>query len=454
MDQWVRERLLLLNPWLEEPARFGEEVGRRLPARLVPRRLARAPAVERGKVRLVVGPRQAGKSTLVWSDLAGAEARSVLFILGEEPLLRGWASSPLVMMRDLDAELPSVRTLFFDELQHVDNAALMLKGLVDARRGYQIVATGSSSFHLMDRVRESLAGRATRQVLLPFSVAELAAEDAALPPAVARQRRTEVVRRMLVDGSYPGVWLAVDPRRELLELVEAFVLRDVSDRFRIQRPEAFRRLLQLLAGQIGQMLNLAELASHLGIAVSTVREYVNLLEETWIVRLLPPFAGGRRVEVTSAARVHFVDLGLRNAVLGLLDHDLERRPDLGALVEGLTFSELLKSVGPGWGLHYWRAKGGAEVDFVLVQGERRIAVEAKVHPRRAMSRSLRSFIAAYAPELVLIVTLAPSASAAQAPDDRRIRVVPLDQLGEEIAALTGGIDRPGIDRPGIDRPGT
>jgi hypothetical protein len=399
----IRDRLLSMNPWLVRPAAWDEEIARRIPDPFVPRMLAfRGPGDFR-KARLIVGPRQAGKSTFVWSLLRDRDPRGVLFLNAEEGLVRTWTSSAAGVLADLRAEFPLVRTVFIDEAQRIDDAGLFVKGLVDAGPGLDLWVTGSSSFHLMDRTRESLAGRAEREVLLPFSVGEIVEFEAPAPGAVRTAVAAGTARRMLVLGGYPGAWFHRDPAFELGNLVEAFVMRDASDLFRVRRIDAFRRLLQLLAGQIGQMASYSEWSRALGISVSTVREYLALLEETWVVHLLPAFAGGRRSEITSAPRVHFHDIGIRNAVAGATGDDVDRRPDRGALYEGLVFSELMKARPRDWTIHYWRTKGGAEVDFVLAKGERTIGVEVKAGPAGPTGRSPRSFIEAYEPEAFVFV---------------------------------------------------
>ena len=399
----IRDRLLSMNPWLVRPAAWDEEISRKIPDPFVPRSLAFREPGDSRKARIIVGPRQAGKSTFVWSLLRIRDPREVLFLNAEEGLVQAWASSAAGALADLRAEFSLVRTVFIDEAQHIDNAGLFVKGLVDAGAGLDIWVTGSSSFHLMDRTRESLAGRAERGVLLPFSIGEIVDFEAPPPGAARTAVAAEVARRMLVFGGYPGAWFHRDPAFELGNLVEAFVMRDASDLFRVRRLDAFRRLLQLLAGQIGQMASYSEWSRALGISVSTVREYLSLLEETWVVHLLPAFAGGRRAEITAAPRVHFHDIGIRNAVSGATGEDVARRPDRGALYEGLVFSELTKARPPDWTIHYWRTKGGAEVDFVLAKGERTIGVEVKAGPAGPPGRSPRSFIEAYAPEAFIFV---------------------------------------------------
>jgi predicted AAA+ superfamily ATPase len=438
MDAGVRERLLALNPWFELPGEFMRHVGRLLPNPFFARHFDTSGFDDPRRVKLIVGPRQSGKSTLVWSLLRNREPGQVMYINAEEPGVASWCDSPAIMARDISREFPSVRIVFIDEVQRLSRSALTLKGLVDAAQGFNLIATGSSTYHLDDRVRESLAGRAERRLVLPFSLQEITQSEPEANPAVGAARTDRNLARMHVIGSYPAVWLAENPRHELSNLVEAFVLRDVSDRHRIERPDAFRTLMQLLAGQTGQMLNFAELAAHIGVAAKTARDYANILAESWIIRFLPPFAGGKRWEITGPSRIHFVDQGIRNSLLGQMSDDLMRRPDRGALFEGVVFGEILKSLPADWSIGYWRTKGGAEVDFVLRRGEHVIAVESKMGPRLTLSRSARSFIEAYRPGIFVMVTYLDSEPTETEVEHTRVVTIGLARLGAFLASECAG----------------
>lgn len=435
MDAEILDRLLQLNPWLGAPARYRAEITRHLPPDMIARRTRLPNFEDPRRAKLLIGPRQVGKSTLLWSRLLDQAPQSVLVLNAEESAVQRWLRSAAAVIHDLETELPTIRTLFIEEAQHLDEAGLVIKGIIDARRDLDVLVTGSSAYHLEARTRESLAGRAIRRVILPFSVAELLEHDPSPLPAVQGRRAREIVERQLVHGAYPGVWFHERPADELGELVEAFVIRDASDRFEIQRPDAFRRLLQLCAGQVGSMVNLAEWASILGISAGTVRQYLGVLEDSWIVHQLPAFAGGKRSEITSASRLHLYDMGLRNALLGNFSADLRRRADLGALLEGWVFGELCKSKDRAWTLHYWRTKGGAEMDFVLACGTRVIGVEVRAGAHGRISRSTRSFIEAYAPELVLVVGLDEEEHADRL-DQTELRWLPPQALGALIEART------------------
>jgi len=306
MNPQLRRVLLAENPWLQ-----GEDllawIRRFLPPSYIPRRL-RLVADER--VVLVVGPRQAGKSTLIWKTLEQT-AEPVLFVNCEEPSIREWLSSPAEFLADVAENAGEARALFFEEVQRLPEAGLFLKGLVDRKTGLRIYATGSSSFDLEAATRESLAGRAQRHLLLPLSLAEA---GAALPgsPLARQEGLSRLVERMMIYGGYPTVLTSGDPRRDLASLVEAFVVRDASDRFQIRHPAALRRILELAASQIGNLVNLSEWAALTSVSNDTVAEYCRLLEETHLIRMVRPFVGGKRAEITSARKVFLLDNGIRN----------------------------------------------------------------------------------------------------------------------------------------------
>jgi predicted AAA+ superfamily ATPase len=162
----------------------------------------------------------------------------------------------------------------------------------------------------------------------------------------------------------------------LADLVEAIILRDASDLHRVARPEAFRRLLRLAAGQAGNLVNVAEWSALLGISRDTADAYVEILETAHVLVRLPPFAGGKRSELTGRPKVFLVDNGIRNQLLGDF-RPLHDRIDAGAVVENWVFGELWKWLPQGATLHYWRSTSNAEVDFVVVLSEGTIGVEAK-----------------------------------------------------------------------------
>lgn len=406
MDAEVVAILRRDNSWLADRGRLRAWLDGHLPTPLIGRAAVAEQSArwERAdRAHLVVGPRQAGKSTAIWSHLAGRED-PVLFIDCELAPMRDWCKTAPLFLSDLEELTGAPVPLFFEEIQHIEEAGLFLKGLVDRRPGVAIFVTGSSAYHLRSRTRETLAGRATRTRLLPFSLAEVTADLQSRPPALKRSLVSERLERHLVFGGYPDVWLADDPGQVLGELAAALAMPDASDLARIANPEALRKLLRLIARQIGSLVNLSEWSSELGISRPTVANYLELLVEGHLVGVVPPFTGGKRSELTSRPKVYLLDNGLRNWLAGDL-RPLAQIADPGPLLENWVYTELVKALPDDRAIHFWRSTAGAEVDFVIAGPRDRIAVEVKAGRmnRPRLPRACRSFIEAYGPRRLLVV---------------------------------------------------
>lgn len=397
-----------MNPWILHPARARELIAPLLPDDYVPRHTENI-TVPTDRAILIAGPRQAGKSTMIWRQLIDI-APDLLFLNMEDPLLRIACDQPLDLIEHLRRDYSFIRALFIDEIQHLEEAGLFVKGLMDAKLKLQIWVTGSSSFDLRSRTRESLAGRASRRRLLPFSLKELRKYVAASNPIADKAACDSIVSHQVVFGSYPAVYLQheKDQKRMLLsDMVDALILRDASDIFRIRNVAAFRKLLTLLAGQIGNLLNVSELASLCNVDAGTVNTYIEILEEAHIVKKIPPYAGGKRREITSAPKIFFIDNGIRNQLLNNFSENVELRTDKGHLFENWAFSEIFKSISFQDTVRFWRSKSGAEVDFVIENAGRIFGLEVKASRLKepAVSRSAWSFIDAYKPDRFAVLNM-------------------------------------------------
>ena len=402
MDAALLATLRAHNPWLDRPADQRALIAATLPEPFVPRR--RRLELRPGRAELVVGPRQTGKSTWIREVLTHFDD-PVLVLHAEEPRIRELAQSSALALDTLSGVLSAETLLLFEEIQHLAEAPLFLKGLVDLDRKRRIVATGSSSFAFSSRTRESLAGRARRTQLLPLSLQEVSALlPEGLAPAIRDARLRDLWERIVVTGGYPEPWFDPDPATALHYLVEAFVLKDTSDLHQIERPAVFRKLLELAAADIGNLVNLSEWAGLSQASRSTVGRYLDIAEEAHVIRLVPPFAGGRRSEITGTPKAYFLDNGLRNAVFGGFQPGAQRA-DRGALWENAVFDELAKRLELLDEILFWRTKSGAEVDFVVRRGERLVAVEVKAGdlPRPVLSRGTHSFLEAYRPACLGVV---------------------------------------------------
>jgi predicted AAA+ superfamily ATPase len=402
MDPALLATLRVHNPWLDRPQDQQALIAASLPQPFVPRR--RTLELRPGRAELVVGPRQAGKSTWIREVLSHFEL-PILILHAEEPRIRELAQSPALALAAL-AEVSGPETLLLlEEIQHLAEAPLFIKGLVDLDKTRRIVATGSSSFAFSARTRESLAGRARRTQLLPFSLQEVGALiPEGLAPAIRDSRLRDLWDKLVVTGGYPEPWFDPDPATALHYLVEAFVLKDTSDLHQIERPAVFRKLLELAAADVGNLVNLTEWASLAQASRQTVGRYLEIAEEAHVLRLVPPFAEGKRSEITGTPKVFFLDNGLRNAVFGGFTAS-GQRSDRGALWENAIFNELAKRLDLLDEIRFWRSKSGAEVDFVVRRGQRMVAIEVKAAElaRQLLSRAAHSFLEAYRPACLGVV---------------------------------------------------
>ncbi len=408
MESVLEKVILGDNPWLAEPGDWERSVRDHLPEVFIPRSSQASLECEGlppSKAALVTGPRQAGKSTLVW-HLALQQELRLLLLNCEEPAVRELARSPAVFLQEMRGFLEASSVLFLEEAQHLGEAGLFIKGLVDRKPGLPILVTGSSSYELRSRTRESLAGRASFFKVLPLSLEEVGFEWNGLPGPVSDLKLEDAWQRQVVYGGYPAVWTTEGKEVLLSRLVDSYLMRDASDLYRVGRPDAFRAVTRLIAGQIGALVNISEYASICGVSTETVSSYLGILEDSHAVKLVRPFIGGKRAELKARPKAYFVDCGLRNAVLGAFG-SWENRPDRGPLLENWVLGELLKYVGPRTEVRYWRSKSGAEVDFVLVTGNNVTGIEVKATPLREprLPRAARSFIDAYGPDLFAVINL-------------------------------------------------
>ena len=194
MDQITFQVLLGHNPWLQAPEKWAETALKHIPRPYVSRALSTALDLddEKNKVHLVIGPRQSGKSTFIWHHLS-THPDPFLLINCEEQSSRNLCESPALFLKEIE-EISSRRPgLFFEEIQHLPEAGLFLKGLVDLKPDVPVFATGSASYHLKSKTRESLAGRAVRHYLLPFGLGELSPEDS--PPLILKQKKDALLKK-------------------------------------------------------------------------------------------------------------------------------------------------------------------------------------------------------------------------------------------------------------------
>lgn len=363
----------------------------------------------KGKAVVVYGARRVGKTTLVRA-IEQREGRASRYLNCDEPDVRQALTD--ATSTALKAFIGNATLVILDEAQRVKNIGLTIKLLVDTYPSMQVIATGSSSFELSNRIREPLTGRAYEFQLLPFSVEELSG-------ATSWQEQHRLLSQRLVFGMYPTVTLRPEEAMSTLRTLAGNTLyRDALEYEGVRHPEVLERLAQALALQIGHEVSYNELATLLGVEKRTVERYVRLLEQAFVIFRLGPFSRNLRNELKRFRKVYFFDVGVRNALINNFN-PLHLRQDTGQLWENWLVAERLKrngNHGRAPSTYFWRTRVQQELDYLEVEGDRIDAYEFKWTGkhlrvpsgfREGYPRARTSFVT---PETYRDFVLAPSTS--------------------------------------------
>lgn len=329
-------------------------------------------SLQPGKVIVLYGPRQVGKTTL---------AKELLEIL---PLRSKFVNADEIAYRDVLASQSSQRLgellgdaelLVIDEAQRVPEIGLNLKILVDSFPHARIIATGSASFDLANKISEPLTGRKLTFNLFPVSYREIQGTIGVI------ETRSQL-ERWLVWGGYPAIVTTDDliSRERLLgELVGSYLYRDILELEGIRRADKIVDLLRLLAFQIGQEVSVSELATSLGLNRLTVERYLDLLEKVFVIFKVNGFSRNLRKEVTKNSRYYFYDNGVRNSLIQNFN-PLVLRNDIGQLWENFLVMERRKTnqlAGRAVNAYFWRTYDQKEIDCIEEHGGKLYGYEFK-----------------------------------------------------------------------------
>lgn len=349
------------------------------------------------KVGIILGARQVGKTTMVERVLEGQSALFLNFDI-EVDKARFKAASALSPVDGLVA-LGNPAVLVIDEAQRLPETSRVIKGWHDRKVDVKFLLLGSSSLDLLDQSAESLTGRNRKLVLPPLIFSEtLATQEWAgadsptdhLREYFGPQLRAYLMLRMNF-GSYPEVVTSDNPLRVLRELSSDYLWKDVLQTGMIKTPDLIKRLLMLLAHQVGSEVSVNELANQLQMARATIERYLEILEQTFVIFRLPSYSTNSRKEIAKSRKIYFWDTGIRNAILNAFSVD-EFRPDIGALWENWVIAEVAKrnlGVGSPAELFFWRTRSQSEVDLVVKEGRNLRGFEIKWSPGRIVGRAFR-----------------------------------------------------------------
>lgn len=312
-----------------------------------------------GKVLVLYGPRQVGKTTLANDLLASLTLRS-RFVNADELIYR----DPLASQnrQRLGEVLGDAELLVIDEAQRVPNIGINLKIMIDNFPNAMILATGSATFELANQISEPLTGRTLTFNLFPVSYPEIRQTVGVI------EARSQL-ERWLVWGGYPAIITTENPvlrEKQLGELVGAYLYRDILELEGVRRSEKIVDLLRLLAFQIGHEVSIAELATNLGLNRQTVERYLDLLEKVFVIFKVSGFSRNLRKEVTKNPRYYFYDNGVRNSLIQNFN-PLNLRDDVGQLWENYLTIERRKAnqvAGRSVNSYFWRTYDQKEIDCV------------------------------------------------------------------------------------------
>lgn len=333
----------------------------------IPRQLTAELKLSSGEypVVTVIGPRQSGKTTLVREQFPGHAYANL-----EDPQLRTLArEDPKAFLHRYPAPV------IYDEIQRVPELLSHIQVLVDEIPGAKgrWILTGSNQLKLRESVSQSLAGRTAVLTLLPLSITELKASGQSLPESHAEWIHRGFLPRIYHEG--------IRPRSAWRNYYQTYVERDVRLLLQLENQTGFERFLKLLAGRVGQLINLNAMAGEVGVGQSTLTKWLSVLEASFIVFRLPPYFRNFGKRQTKSPKLYFTDPGLAAWLLGIeTPEQVERDPLVGGLFENLVVLEALKSrlhSGRTPNLHFFRDSNGREVDLLYPTDRGVIPVEIK-----------------------------------------------------------------------------
>lgn len=315
--------------------------------------------LKKGKVLVIFGPRQVGKTTLLKNYLSRTELKYRLDS-GEDARITEVLSSKNPAL--ISEYAGGYDLIVIDEAQKVPDIGNGLKILIDRNPELFIVATGSSSFELAGQVGEPLTGRKRTLTLFPVSQKELS-------KIYNRYELREKLEEFIIYGSYPEVLTAGSGSQKaeiVKEITSSYLLKDIIAFDKIKNSRVIFDLLRMLAFQVGSEVSLSEIAKNIGVDGKTVNRYIDILEKSFILFRLQGFSRNLRKEMTKKNKYFFYDTGIRNALISNFN-PFNMRNDTGQLWENFLFTERLKkqSYEPLYANNYfWRTWDQQEIDFV------------------------------------------------------------------------------------------
>ncbi|MBN3583712.1 ATP-binding protein [Algoriphagus aestuarii] len=331
--------------------------------------------LHKGKLLVIVGPRQVGKTTLM-KQILNFPNDTVLWLNCDNPDDRlGLQDTTVSSLRSLIGDF---KLVVIDEAQRVSNIGLTLKILADEFPEIQVLASGSSALELANSIKEPLTGRKREFQLYPISTQELCEHTSS-------REELRLLEKRLVFGFYPEVINhPSDAREALQEISSSYLYKDILSLQEVRKPAILQKLLLALALQVGSEVTFNDLGNTVGIDKETAEKYLDLLEKAFVIFRLNSFSRNMRREIKKSKKIYFWDNGVRNAIINNFN-SLELRTDKGALWENFLISERMKYLSYHrivTNVYFWRTTTGKEIDWLEEREGKLFAFEAKWNPER------------------------------------------------------------------------
>ena len=361
-------------------------------------------SLSQNKVRLVFGARQVGKTVLLKNIIP--EENSILYNLQDSSIRHRLERDPSIFVRELKALPPNITHVFVDEIQKVPALLEEVQFFYDQdKTRFQFFLTGSSARKLRGYSANLLPGRSHVYHLFPVSLAEekgTMSRVKNMRPAHGEPFPPTTLQRKLILGNLPGVREenADSAYATLSAYVDNYVEEEIRTEARIRNTASFSIFLQLAALESGKQVNLSKMSQESGIAVSTIRNYYQVLSDTFLGYWLRSYRKSARKRLLTTPAFYFFDLGVRNAAAEIVLNETLLNTIGGPLLEHLVGLELLQKagyLGKGYRVSFWRTVSGSEVDFIFETPDEDIPIEVKWtdSPAEKHARHIEKFIDLY-----------------------------------------------------------
>lgn len=354
---------------------------------------------------ILYGARQVGKTfILYWLNnlLIDKEEQVYYLDLEERQYLKVLNQGPKMLEQLLLEQGFNLNKKIFvliDEIQYLDNPTNFIKLATDHYPLLKLIVSGSSTFAMRKKMEKALVGRALTFEIFGLSFAEFLRfknYKKPLKPSLTEIKQRELKQlfaEFTLYGSYPKISLISSKEKKekyLWQIIDTYLKKDIRDLAEVKEIEKFNKLLEVLASQSGQLLNIEELANTCQLSKQTVKHYLFILENTYVIKLVKPFFRNLRSELFKTPKIYFYDSGLCHLLwLKTISPEI-----LGQVFETAVFSELVKKHNKE-AINYWRTKDKKEIDFILKQKNRIIPIETKINFARFSKRAINYFLKQY-----------------------------------------------------------